>query len=228
MSRRLLPLPLVMITIVLVAGCGSSGNGIATKTPQEILAATKAAAASASSVHIVTGSRVGQAALSMNASIGTRQGQAELQLLDMRLQTVREGSTLYVKGDQTFSAQLQRALGVKVPANTWIKTPTNGVLAQVAAFTSANTELPVILSTDRYLTKGRSTTINGQPAIELREVAKLYHGTLYVATTGQPYPLLLRKAGEETGETRFTNWNEPVTVDPPPNAIELNRLQHQT
>jgi hypothetical protein len=43
---------------------------------------------------------------------------------------------------------------------------------------------------------------------------------------GRAYPLLMRKTGQETGETKFTDWNKPVAVDPPANAVELSQLEH--
>ena len=68
----------------------------------------------------------------------------------------------------------------------WLKGPASGVLGQVGSFTDMDRELPLILGSRGALTKGPTTTIQGQPAIELKEAAKLYTGTLYVATTGRP------------------------------------------
>ena len=72
-----------------------------------------------------------------------------------------------------------------------------------------NREVPLILSARGPLTKGATVKVKGQSAIELKEAAKLYTGALYVATTGQPYPLLLRKSGRETGQTTFTRLERP-------------------
>jgi hypothetical protein len=46
-------------------------------------------------------------------------------------------------------------------------------------------------------------------------------GTLYVATTGQPYPLQILKAGHNGGHVRFSDFNRPVSLQPPPHAIRL-------
>lgn len=212
--------------IVALAGCGSASNGVASKTPEQILAAAKSAAQNASGVHITGVSRVGATSLTLNAALAKDTGHAKIAFYGFAFEAIRDGDTLYVKGNQAFTEQLEHTLGVKLPSGTWVKTPTTGALAQTAAFTSKDSELPVVLSTDGPLTKGNTATIDGQPAIALHEAAKLYTGTLYVATTGQPYPLLLRKTGQETGETKFTDWDKPVTVDPPANAVELSQLQH--
>src|SRR6478752_4208998 len=52
---RLLVVVTGVLTALLVGACGSSkpsGNGVAAKTPEEIVAAAKAAAAGAASVHV--------------------------------------------------------------------------------------------------------------------------------------------------------------------------------
>lgn len=39
------------------------------------------------------------------------------------------------------------------------------------------------------VSKGARVKLGGQPTITLKLTRKLYTGTLYAATTGQPYPL---------------------------------------
>jgi hypothetical protein len=50
-------------------------------------------------------------------------------------------------------------------------------------------------------------------------------GTLYVATTGTPYPLEILKKGGSGGSILFDRWNQPVTLTAPANAININQLQ---
>jgi hypothetical protein len=63
--------------------------------------------------------------------------------------------------------------------------------------------------------------VNGQKAIELKMTAKLFSGSLYIATTGKPYPIELIKRGRETGQTTFSHWNQSVSLTAPPNAIAV-------
>ncbi len=74
------------------------------------------------------------------------------------------------------------------------------------------------------LTKGATTTIGGQQAIELKETGTPYTGSIYIATAGKPYPILIVKHGQETGQTTFSGWNQPITLSAPANAIELSKL----
>jgi hypothetical protein len=222
---RALP-PLAVVLAVLLAGCGASDNGVASKPADQILAATRTAAQSASSVHVVAGSKITHGgSLTLDASLAKNQAHAQISVLGMTYEVIRDGDTLYVKGNRVFAARLGAVLGVKIPANQWLTGPTKGVLAQTGGFTDIERELPAILSGSGPVSKGAKIKINGQPAITLKETRKLYTGVLYVATTGQPYPIKLIKTGRETGQTTFTGWNHPVTVTAPPNAVHISQLQ---
>jgi hypothetical protein len=208
-----------------LAGCGSSDNGVAAKSASEILAATRAAAQSASSVHVTANSKVLKGrGLTLDASLSKQQAHARISFFGYDLQTIRDGHTMYVKGNRQVDERLEATLGVKVPSGKWLKGSASS-LGQVGAFTDISKELSLILSGSGKVTKGARVKTDGQPAITLKLTRKLYSGTLYVATTGRPYPLKLTKTGRETGQTTFTGWNDPVSVSPPANAVDLSQLQ---
>ena len=50
-------------------------------------------------------------------------------------------------------------------------------------------------------------------------------GTLYVATTGKPYPVEIAKSGAGGGTLSFDRWNQAVSIAPPANAIDLAQLR---
>jgi hypothetical protein len=216
----------VALLTLLLAGCGSSDNGVAAKPAHQILAAARTAAQSASSVHVIANSKVMNGRpFKLDTSLSTQQGQARSSFFGFEFEVIRDGGTLYIKGNRAFDRRLESTQGVKVPLGVWLKGPTASV-GQIGEVTDISKELPVILSGSGKVTKGAQVKLDGQPAITLKLTRKLYTGTLYVATTGQPYPLKLVKNGQETGQTTFTNWNDPVTVTPPANAIEIAKLQH--
>jgi hypothetical protein len=220
-----LPLTIPILTMVL-AGCGSSDNGMASKSAAEILAATRTAAQSASSVLITNRSNLGKTKATLDASLATDHGHARVAFPGTTFEAIRITSTLYVKGNRAFDAQLERGLGVKVPVGVWLKGSASGPLAQLGSIANIKNELPLLLGGQGALKKGSATKINGQPTIELKQEHKLYTATLYVATIGTPYPILRRTTGHQTGQTTFTGWNDPVTVTAPTNAVELSQLQH--
>ena len=150
----------VALALVALAGCGSSENGVASKSGKEILAASKAAAESASSVHVVGKTSQGRLSLTINLSLASNGGRGQVSFLGLNFEVIRIASTVYVKGTQAFYKRLGAALGatLHVPKGTWLKAPAgSGPLAQLAAFADLRGELDRMLSTPGSVTKGAST-----------------------------------------------------------------------
>ncbi len=213
-----------------LAGCGSSDNGVASKSGKEILAASKAAAEGADSVHVVGKSSQGRLTLSINLELGRNGGRGQVSLFGLDYEAIRIGDTVYVKGSPTFYKTVLSPTA-KVPQGTWVKAPANsGKLGQAASFTELRPQLDRMLSSPGSVTKGASTTVNGQKAIELKETTKLYKGVLYVATTGKPYPIALVKNGgkakseREKGRTVFSKWDEDVSLSAPSPVVDVGSL----
>jgi hypothetical protein len=222
----LLSAVVALLLAQVAAGCGSSENGMASKSATQILAASRSAVQKASSVHVLASTKVTHGgSLSLDATLSKDQARAHISFLGLGFEVIRKGNTLYLKGNRAFNARLEATMGVKVQSGVWLKGTTRS-LGQVGSFTDIERELPLILSGSGPVSKGAHVKINGQPAITLTEVRKLYTGTLYVATTGEPYPLQLRKSGRETGQTTFTGWNDPVSVTAPAKTVEISQLQH--
>ena len=106
-----------------------------------------------------------------------------------------------------------------------MKGPANTSLRELASFTDLKTELPRMLSTPGSVTKGASTTVNGQKVIELKETTKLYKGSVFIATTGKPYPLLFLKSGREAGRTTFAEWDKGLSLSAPSPTIDISTLK---
>jgi hypothetical protein len=224
--RNFVPLGAVWLALLaLLAGCGSSGNGIASKSAGEILTAARAAAQSAHSVRITTKSSARGTTLTLNAGLAKDHGRGRYSLLGLEVEAILIGDTLYVKGNRLFNARLEDTMGIAVPSGLWLKGPTSSRFGRMGAIIDMKRELPLILGGSGPVAKGATVNIDGMRAIAIKEATKTYTGTLYVAATGKPYPLKLVKTGQETGQTTFTKWNEPITVTPPANAIAISSLQ---
>ncbi len=217
----------VVLAVIALAGCGGSvGNSIASKTPAEILAASRAAATSATSVHVVSRSSQGRLAAILNVHLASDGGQAQVSLLGVDYEMIRIGETVYLKGSPIVYERL--GIASKMAKEAWLQGPVSGPLGQLAAFTDLSRELNRLLpASNAALAKGATTTLDGQHALELQATAKLFKGILYVPTTGKPYPIELTKHGIETGQSTFSEWNKPITLNPPTNTIELSQLEHK-
>jgi hypothetical protein len=225
----LLAAVLAMLVVIAITGCGSSstsGNGVSSKTPAEILAATKAAADGASSVHVAGALRSGGTPITLNLDLlAGHGGRGQISEGALAFELIVVDDTFYIKGSPSFYSHFGGAAAAQLFQGKWLKAPTtSGELASLASLTDLGKLLDQTLAGHTALVKGASTSIAGQPVIELRDIAK--DGSLFVATTGQPYPIEIVKRGSETGHVSFTRWNEPVSLSAPPDAIDLSQLQH--
>jgi hypothetical protein len=216
------------IVLAALAGCGgSSDNGVASKSASEILAAAKNAALNARSVHIQSQSAQGRLTFTESVDLTTTSGHAQVTFLGLKYEVIRTSEAIYLKGTPAVYENLA-IKPARVPAGTWIKAPTtNPQFAQVAAPTKLQGEINLLLPSIGPVTKGASTTTNGQNTIQLKTSGKLYTGSLLVATTGKPYPVQITKTGRETAQVTFSGWNQPIALIPPANTIELSKLQHE-
>jgi hypothetical protein len=235
MFRRFTSSPAPLLAAVLlaltvaIAGCGgssSSGNGVSSKSASEILAASKAAADSASSVRVVGALSSGGTPITLNLRlVSGHGGRGQVSENGLSFELIVVNDTIYIKGSPSFYAHFGGAAAAQLFQGKWLKAPVSGgELASLASLTNFGKLLDQTLASEGALTKGPSSTVLGQPAIELRGPSR--SGSLYVATTGQPYPIQIVKRGSETGHVSFTGWNQPVPLAAPAGAIDLSQLQH--
>ena len=134
-------------------------------------------------------------------------------------------NTVYIKGSPAFYSHFGGSAAAQLFQGKWLKAPTtSGELASLASLTNLGKLLAEALASSDTLVKGPTTTVAGQQVVELSDTTK--NGSLYVATTGQPYPIEIVKRGTETGHVSFTRWNAPVTLTAPAGAVDLSQLQH--
>jgi hypothetical protein len=213
---------------IALAGCGSSSNGVTSKSPAEILAASTAAAQGATSVHVVGRNAQGPLSLTFDLHLARDGGRGQVSVPGLAFEVVRVGSTVYVKGNPAFDRRVAATTGLHVPKGAWLKAPAaSGRLAQLAAFTDLIGEQGRLLRSTGSLAKGAASTVNGKQAIELKLTGKLFTGSLFIATTGKPYPIQIVKRGQETGQTTFSGWNAPVSLIAPASVIALSQLGHE-
>ena len=70
------------------------------------------------------------------------------------------------------------------------------------------------------LAVGKTTVIDGQPAIQLIDTTQ--GGSLYLAATGKPYPLEIRAKGGG-GTIRFESWNQPLRATAPKHPLDFTK-----
>ena len=228
-SRALALATTLLLLVLAIAGCGSSssssGNGVESKSANEIIAEASKAAKAASSVH-VSGSIVSegkQIALDLHLASG-KGATGHLTLDGANVNLIEVGGYVYISAGEAFYKALGGTAAAQLLRGKWLKVPTStSGFGSIASLTNLDSLLGGTLSAHGAITKGSTTTVDNQAVIGLVDSAK--QGTLYVATTGTPYPVAIVKTGTNGGKISFSEWNQPVTLTAPPNAVDLTQLQ---
>jgi hypothetical protein len=219
-------LGLAMLAATL-GGCGasSSGNGVAAKSPAEILAATKVAADAATSVH-VSGSIVsGGSPITLDMSLlAGRGGRGQLSVNGLSSEVIQTGGNVYIKASPAFYRHIGGAAAAQLLQGKWLKAPaTTPEFASLASLTNLRQLADTTLANHGALVKRGVSTVNGQRAVGVTDTSK--RETLYIATTGQPYPVEITKDGASGGTIAFDRWNGLVSLTAPANAIDITQLR---
>lgn len=212
----------------LFAGCGGGSssqtqNATAGKSPEQIVADAKAAAAKAATVHI-SGSTVNEKRpISIDMELVAGKGaKGHLDLGGLGIQIIAIERAFYLNGSTAFYRRLAGPAAAQLLHGKWLKAPAgSGNFASLAQLTNLTSLLESSLASHGTLVKGPVTTVEGQKAVSVRDASR--GGTLYVAATGTPYPLRLTHEG---GNVFFRDWNKPVTLTAPANAINITQLQN--
>jgi hypothetical protein len=209
----------------LLGGCGSSsGNGVAAKAPNEIVAASKAAADKAKSAHVSGSIVTGGAPITLDLDLSGGNGRGKLALNGLGFELIQTGGTVYIKGSPAFYRRIGGAAAAQLLQGKWLKAPTTTPeFASISSLTDLHTLLNAALASHGTLVKTGTTTIAGQRVVGVTDQTR--GGTLYVATTGQPYPAEVAKSGSGGGTVSFDRWNEHVSITPPPGAIDITQLR---
>jgi hypothetical protein len=220
-----------LVSALLVAGaisaCGSSsssGNGVASKSPQAIITAADAAITSVKSVR-VSGSIVSNGSrITLDLSLAAgKGGRGQMSENGLGFQMVVLDQTVYIDGSPPFWRHFGGAAAAQLFEGKWLKAPASGSFASVALLTNVHELFTQLLSGHGTLAKGATTTVDGQKVVAIKDTTK--GATLYVATTGKPYPVEILKTGSEGGHVLFDRFNQSVSVTAPANAIDLSQLQ---
>jgi hypothetical protein len=213
-----------LVAVALLAGCGGSGgtksNGEAAKTAGQIVADAQAAVADATTVH-VSGSADTNLAVNLHLVAG-KGGQGRITSNGLTFDIIRVGDSAYFKGGGAFWRQFGGAAAATLFKGRWLKAPaSSGRLASLGPLTDIDQLFTAIFSSHGKFKVGKETTINGKPVVAVVDTEE--GGTLFVSTTGKPYPLGLRKTG--SGSIVFDEWDTPVKLAAPNGAVDLSQLK---
>ena len=216
-----------VLAAVLLAACGSSspsGNGLASKTPEQIVAAARSAAEGAATVHM-SGSMLSAGkpiSLDMELVAG-KGGKGRIVVDGLGVDLIAAERAVYVSGNTALYTSIAGPTAARVLQGRWLKVPPKSPsYAPLNSLASIEGLVDATLVDHGSLVAAPARTVGGVPAVGVSDPAK--GATLYVAATGAPYPLEIVKPAGGPGRIVFDRWNQPVTLKVPADPINIEQL----
>ncbi len=141
---------------------------------------------------------------------------------------IKVGDTVYMKYDEAFLREQSKGekksdvdAAVALLAGKWTKMSAKGEDAKdIASFCDLDTVLGDADDADSDASRGKTTTVDGTPAIMLNERDGKERYTLYVATEGKPYLLRVDSASaKDPGTLTFSDYDKKVPAQKPSGEI---------
>jgi len=217
-------------------GSGGSGgdsekvNTFEGQTAAQVLEAAKKATQGAKSVHMTGEFSEGGSALKIDMVMSDGQGgQGSVSMDGDEMQVRQVGEDIYVKGSkEVWSSMVPGAAeAAEKLEGKWVHVSKNDSASErFSQITSMDEAFEGLLkTTSKTITKVKGKDVDGTPTIGLEDKGddEGDTSTLYIATKGPAYPLLVEPK-TQTGKITFTEWNSEVKVEAPDGATELSKI----
>jgi hypothetical protein len=210
------------------SGSSAAGQGVAALSADEILKKATAALQAAGSVRIKGEGGTGSERFAIDLRYAGANSTGTLGVSGQTIELRKLGQTVYLKGSREFWTSNGGEAAAQLLTGKWLKTPLSDKrFSGLYQLTDLREAAKGILDPDGTITKGTEKTVNGVPCIGLVSSGK-DGGTLWVATTGEPYPVRIEPnpGSGEQGALDFTGYGESVTVEPPPadQVVDVSKL----
>jgi hypothetical protein len=197
------------------ASATTSANPLAGLTAGQIAAKAIADLKAASSVHYAGSVTDSGAAYDVDLTAGTTNCTGTFGVAGKgSFALIKIGQTLWIKPDNQFWTSAGASSTVlHLVEGKYIQTsPGDSNFDAVKMLCSPAQIADSFSSQMDHLVKGTTTTIAGQSALQLRDTST--SGSAYVTISASPE--FLRLDGGSKGQLDFSDYNAPVTVNPPP------------
>ena len=214
-----------------MAACGSSspsGNGVSSKSANDILTSATKAIQGAKSVHVSGALSDSGQSIKLDLNILSGKGaKGSMSQNGLSFQLVAAGRYVYINGSPNFWKKFGGSAAATLFQGKWLKAPANSSnFASLSSLTNLQSLAKALLTGHGTLSKGSTSTVNGQKVIAVTDSSK--SSQLYVATTGKPYPIKIAKTGSTAQHVDFDHYNAAVALTPPAKSIDISQLQNNS
>lgn len=210
-----------------------ASNGVADKAPAEILRLARDAFSKAGSVRVKGNGTTEGSTFAVDMRMkGAGGGRGTVTVQHNLVEILRIGKDAYLKGDADFwKQQTGNTAAAELLKGKYLKAPGDAPnLQSVLLFTHPGTFAGKTMKAAGVVTKGEQRAVAGVQTVGLTFTALNEKVTLYVATTGKPYPMQLSTTGEagETSSFDFIEYDKPLDLKPPPadQVVDTSKLDN--
>ena len=220
----------LVLAAALLTGCGGHSkaaprNDEASKPPARVLADAKAAATSASSVHVSGSIESNGTPVTVDLTMVRGKGaKGSMTTNGLQFDLLRIGDTAYIHGSDAFWQHYAGAGIAQLLHGRWVEASVRQPrFRSLAPLTSIGLLLGAVSSHHGKLANDGTTTYEGQQVVLIRDTSD--NSKLYVAATGKPYPVAITGGRRgQSGTITFDDWNEPVSLSAPKGAIDISQF----
>jgi len=221
LSKGLVVVSAALATVLLLSSCAAAANGVATKSAPAIVDAAGAALVSAHTFEIQATSAGSGTPATLTFKIeGKNLGEGTFVTSSLSFQAEELHGTDYFRSQTLWSQvggpTLQGALGYRWVYISASSSTATELTAVFGTLTSPPTVAKQLTKDAQTSVRGKVGTVDGQPVISVTEPKA---GTIYVATTGKPYPLRWEQGS--VGRVVFSNFGAHFNIEAPKGAVNL-------
>lgn len=217
----------VTLGVVVVAGCGggSSDNGESAKTGPEVASDAAQALQDAGAVHVsgsVTSSGKRQ---QLDVQLQGPDSSGTVTVDDQSIRFVKTGGTTYFQAPAAYWRDSGvPAQAAALIAGRWVVVPGEAADSFEDITVEGLAEELRNPSDGTIKDEVRTDTLDGRKVVV---VSSDEGGELYVAATGQPYPLKTVPKDDPQGTVAFTDYGKQQPIAAPPDPLDLTKLGDQ-
>jgi hypothetical protein len=210
------------------APASTPGNALSGLTADQIATRATADLRSASSVRITGSATDAGQKMTVDLSLGTKGCTGTIGINGKgTVKVLKIGKRLWIKPDDRFwrSAGGSAAAAIMpIVSGKYIEPGSKGSsLAGMGTFCSLSQFTGSIDRHPAGLVKGVTTTISGQPALQIKDIADT--ASVYVSISARPEFLRFEGSGTD-GRWDFSHYNEPLHLVPPPASETLDGAKY--
>lgn len=192
----------------------TAADNVSAMTAQQALTAARTALASSSTFHVKNVDNQNGVTTVADIVVSGSDFSGTVTTAGVPLEMVKVGDAIYLKGDTWWKmkagSDLVKGKYGKISAPNEFYDVTVGMFGR-KNYTSL---LDDLLASSGEYAKDAVTVINGQPVVKLTAPS----GTIYIATTGQPYPIRVESASVTFD---FSDFDKAVEIKAPPTSDVL-------